>query len=94
MEELQDPLSSIYPCLFRPGALAGEEKRNKLTGDDEMTMVLLLLLLLLLMVMVMVMVMMVVVMGSFLVDNIKRHNGVKHEPGHALIMMRLINHWE
>ena len=35
MEELQDPLSSIYPCLFGPGALAGEEKRNKLTGDDE-----------------------------------------------------------
>ena len=62
MEELQDPLSSIYPCLFGPGALAGEEKRNKLTGDDEMTMVLLLLLLLL---MVMVKVMMVVVMGSY-----------------------------
>ena len=34
MEELQDPLSSIYPCLFGPGALAGEEKRNKMTGGD------------------------------------------------------------
>ena len=35
MEELQDPQSSIYPCLFGPGALTGEEKRNKLTGEDE-----------------------------------------------------------
>ena len=34
MEELQDPHSSIYPCLFGPGALAGEERRNKLTGED------------------------------------------------------------
>ena len=34
VEELQDPLSSSYPCLFGPGALVGEEKRNKLTGDD------------------------------------------------------------
>ena len=66
VEELQDPLSSIYPCLFGPGALAGEEKRNKLTGDDEMTIVLLLLLsLFMLLVMVMVKVMMVVVMGSY-----------------------------
>ena len=35
MEELQDPHSSIYPCLFGPGALEGEERRNKLTGEDE-----------------------------------------------------------
>ena len=35
MEELQDPQSSIYPCLFGPGALTGEEKRNKLTGEDD-----------------------------------------------------------
>ena len=28
-----DPLSSIYPCIFGPGGLTGEEKRNKLTGE-------------------------------------------------------------
>ena len=33
VEELMDPLSSIYPCIFGPGGLTGEEKRNKLTGE-------------------------------------------------------------
>jgi len=37
VEELQDPQSSIYPCPFGPGALFGEEKRNKLTGQKQMT---------------------------------------------------------
>jgi len=33
-----DPLSSIYPCIFGPGGLTGEEKRNKLTGQKQMTL--------------------------------------------------------
>lgn len=38
VEELMDPLSSIYPCIFGPGGLTGEEKRNKLTGQKQMTL--------------------------------------------------------